>query len=241
MSTWMAAYEKGINDPTMSDADAVLYADSIVEAAQTSGFFSDRSGLERGTLGARKNRQSQYIRLWTTLVSYMLAKGNIAYEKTQHLKKNENYKKPSEIAGYLGDMALLFTVEGILSALLYGRGPEEDPETEETNYPMWAARMTVESIVSGIPFVREIPSAMYGSGNTPIGAFAGDLWDLGVQLEQAEADSAMRKAFVTASGTAFHIPSTQINRFIEAIWAEDEDDEFIWTELATGKRKRDDE
>lgn len=241
VSTWMAAYEKGINDPTMSDADAVLYADSIVEAAQTSGFFSDRSGLERGTLGARKNRQSQYIRLWTTLVSYMLAKGNIAYEKTQHLKKNENYKKPSEIAGYLGDMALLFTVEGILSALLYGRGPEEDPETEETNYPMWAARMTVESIVSGIPFVREIPAAMYGSGNTPIGAFAGDLWDLGVQLEQAEADSAMRKAFVTASGTAFHIPSTQINRFIEAIWAEDEDDEFIWTELATGKRKRDDE
>jgi len=227
ISTWMGAYEKGINELNLSDADSVLYADTQVEGAQTSGFFSDRSGLERGTLGFRKNRQAQAIRIWTTLISYMLAKGNIAYEKTA----NTNFRSPAQFAAWLSDMILLFTVEGIASALLYSELPEEDESVAA-----WVAWRTLESAGSGIPFIREVPSARFEGGNTPIGSFAYDSFDLWEQLAQGENDKAARKAFANVVGTAFHLPTGQIGRSVEtAIWAED--DPNAW-EYISGERNR---
>ena len=60
--TWYGAVWKGRNVENLSEAEAILFADTMVEGAQTSGIFSDRSGFERGTLGP-KIRQSQAVRL----------------------------------------------------------------------------------------------------------------------------------------------------------------------------------
>ncbi|KPK74248.1 MAG: hypothetical protein AMJ84_00225 [Acidithiobacillales bacterium SM23_46] len=216
--TWLGAYEKARNVDGENHQQSVLMADAAVEGAQTSGFFTDRSNIERGTL-SENTRQAEYIRIWTTLIGYMLAKGNIAYEKT----KNTNFRKPSQILYWSMDMILLFTVEGIASYLLYGRLPEEDDEGDELKrWAKWTAAATADSIVSGIPFVREIPSQRYGSGSTPIGAFAKDLFNVWVQAEQGEADEALRKALVNAVGTATHLPSSQTNRVLDAIWDEDD-------------------
>lgn len=228
VTTWLAAFDKGRNEENLSESDAVFYADSQVEAAQTSGFFSDRSGLERGTLGSRKVRQAQSIRIWTTLISYMLAKGNIAYEKT----KATDFRKPSQFAKYMGDMILLFTVEGMASALLYGQLPDDD---EPEDWGWWMAQKSVESVASGIPFVREVPAAMFGGGNTPLGSFATDVWDLGVQSSQLEADDAWRRVFINTLGTAGHLPASQTNRFIDVIWDEEDTE---WYEWALGKRDK---
>lgn len=228
ITTWLGAYEKGVNEMQLSEADAIIFADTQVEAAQTSGFFSDRSGLERGTLGLRKNRQSQYIRIWTTLISYMLAKGNLAYEKT----KNTNFRRPSEVLSYFTDLVLLYTVEGIASALLYAQLPEDD---DAEDWAAWVALRTADSIVSGVPFVREIPSSRFSGGNTPIGAFAKDSYELAVQLGQGEPDEAMRKALYNVTGTAFHIPSGQLGRTLEAIWFEDDPE---WWEYISGVKDR---
>lgn len=228
ITTWLGSYDKARNELRLDDNDAVLYADSQVEAAQTSGFFSDRSGLERGTLGKKKNRQSQYIRIWTTLISYMLAKGNLAYEKG----KSTNYRKPSEVAALLTDLVLLYVVEGMASALLYSSLPESD-EPEDVIW--WAAKETGLSVLSGVPFVREVPQSRFAGGNTPLGSFAHDLFTLVTQAAEGEPDAAARKALYNVTGTAFHLPMGQLGRTLETIWFED-DPEF-W-EYISGVREK---
>jgi hypothetical protein len=227
VTTWLAAFDKGRNELQLAEDKAVLYADSQVEAAQTSGFFSDRSGIERGTLGNRKNRQSQFIRIWTTLISYMLAKMNIAYEKT----KITDFKNPAQVAAYATDLILLFVVEGIASALLYGQLPDDD---EPEDWAWWVAQKSAESVVSGIPFVREVPAAAFGGGNTPLGAFAKDAWELGVQLRQGEADEALRRKFINTSGTLLHLPASQTDRFFDVVWDEEDTEWYDWI---LGKRE----
>jgi len=230
ISTWLGSYEQGTNEKSMGHDESVLYADSVVENAQTSGFFSDRSPLERGTL-SENIRQAEYIRIWTTLIGYMLAKGNIAYEKG----KLTNFRKPSEVLALSMDMVLLFTLEGMASALIYGNWPEDDDETGEKQTAKWVGEATVDSMVSGIPFLREIPNQRYGSGSTPIGAFAKDLLEVWDQAAQLEADEALIKTTIDVLGTAAHLPAAQTNRTLRAIWDEDETTPM---EYLTGPRKR---
>jgi hypothetical protein len=214
VATWMGAYEQAVNDPNItSDQDAINYADAQVENAQTSGLFSDRSGLERGTLGTR-TRQGQFVRLWTTLISYMLAKGNIAYEKG----RMTNFRDPKQVFDFAVDMMMLFTLEGIASSLLYGNWPGEEDEDETV--PGWIAKVTLESATAGIPLVREYNAARYGSGNTPVGSVFNDAWNFVHQVEQWEADEPLVKAGVKTFGTLFHLPASQLNRGIEAVFNE---------------------
>lgn len=229
ISTWLGSYEQGINEKSMGHDEAVLYADSVVENAQTSGFFSDRSPLERGTL-SENIRQAEFIRIWTTLIGYMLAKGNIAYEKTGQT----NFRKPSEVLKLAMDFVLLFTLEGMASAIIYGNWPEDDDETGKPQYAKWAAKATLDSMASGIPFIREIPSQRYGSGSTPLGAFAKDLLEVYDQAAQFEADDALVKTTIDALGITLHLPSAQANRTLRAIWDEDETTPM---EYLTGPRK----
>jgi hypothetical protein len=225
--TWWGAIWKANNELGLGEQEAVHYADAQVELAQTSGFFSDRSGIERGTLSAT-TRQGQFIRLWTTLISYMQRKGNLAYMKTQELKEDMSIINATM---YAIDMMLLFTIEGIASAMLYDRWDweEEDPE----KILLSAGKETLASIAAGIPFVREYQSAIYGSGNTPLGVLGNDLVKLYIQAMQGELDPALRKAFINSMGTLFHLPSSQTNRMLEALI--DEDDPEI-LEYFTGTR-----
>ena len=226
LTTWYGGYWKARNKMGLSDNEAVLYADAQVEMAQTSGFFTDRSGIERGTLSAT-TRQSQFVRLWTTLISYMARKGNLAYMKTNELKRELSFKNSIL---YATDMLLLFTVEGIASSWIYGRWDwEDDPE----ELMLMAMKETAASVAAGIPFVREVPSAAFGSGNTAIGGLSNDLFKLYIQAGQGEMDPALRKAFVNSFGTIFHLPASQTNRLLEALI--DEDDPEI-LEYLTGTR-----
>lgn len=232
--TWLGAYEKGLNEINqdkggLSEQEAIIYADTQVEAAQTSGFFSDRSGLERGTTGLRKNRQSQLLRIWTTLISYMLAKSNIAYEKY----KDTDFKDPKQVMDLLFDLIMLYTVEGILSALIYNRLPEDDDEPEE--WAKWAAVQSLDSLSAGIPFVREIWSARFGGGNTPVGVFSNDAFRLIEQLSQGDLDWSTIDALGDVVGTAAHLPTGQMSKTGEKLWEEGlTTDE--WWEYFTGPR-----
>jgi len=227
ITTWWGAIWKARNNLGLSEQDAVHYADAQVELAQTSGFFSDRSGIERGTLSAT-TRQNQFIRLWTTLISYMQRKGNLAYMKTQDLKEDLGILTATM---YAIDMMLLFTAEGIASAMLYGRWDWEEDDPAEMLIA--AGQETLLSMAAGIPFVREFQSAIYGSGNTPIGALGNDLVTLWIQGMQGEMDPALRKAFVNSMGTLFHLPASQTNRLLEAL-IDESDPELL--EYFTGTR-----
>ncbi len=226
VATWLGANWKAINKEGLNEADAILYADATVENSQTSGLFSDRSGIERGTLSGT-TRQSKWIRLWTTLVSYMLAKGNIAYEKGVALKKRPT---PANVILFLTDMILLYTMEGLAAAAIYGRWPDDE---DDDSFLEFAATETLLSVASGIPLLREGPGAMYGGGNTPIGALAHDMFDLYVQIGQGEMDDTLRRKAVNVGGLLLHLPSSQTNRFIDAL--ESTDDVELY-EYFTGKR-----
>ncbi len=230
--TWMGAYWNGRNNMALSEVDSRLFADSQVEGAQTSGIWADRSGIERGTLGNR-TRQSQYVRLWTTLISYMIRKQGLAYESTQKYKRSD--RTIGDAANLAIDYVMLFMVEGIASQLVYGNWPEGDDEEKMDAYNVaaWVGLATLDSMIAGIPFLREISTARYGSGNTPIGSLMKDVFDVIMQVKQGELDEQAITTTISALGTALHLPSSQVNRAIEAYMAED----AAWYEYLIGRRR----
>ena len=211
--TWMAGYHKAVNERGLGHDDAILYADSVVENAQTSGLFSDRSALERGTINNRAV-QSQFIRIWTTLGSYMIAKGNIAYGRAREVARRPTIPN---IANFATDMAMLFMVEAVIGMIIRGNWPDDDDPEEIAKAVAWE---TASSVVGTVPFVRELPSAKYGSGNTPIGAFVGDAYKAGYQVSQGELDPQAIKAVNNLGGTLFHYPSAQMNVLVDSYWAD---------------------
>src|SRR3546814_9083871 len=91
VSTWLAAEAKGL-ELFGGDVDrARSYADDVIVRAQATQEFVDKTPLQRGTL-SDSVRQSEYIRATTALASYMLAKGNIAYERT----RVTDFRKPAQ-------------------------------------------------------------------------------------------------------------------------------------------------
>lgn len=225
-TTWYGAAWKAQNIEGLSNAEAILYADTLVEGAQTSGIFSDRSGFERGTLGNRV-RQAQFVRLWATLLSYMLRKQGIFYEKAVKFRRDPSL---ANAAGFATDFMLLFVIEGIASQLIYGNWPgDDDDEIDALELARWTAVATADSIISGIPIVREVGTARYGSGNTPLGTVTKDIYDLMIQTGQMEIDEALIKTGVKVGGTLLHLPASQTNRIIEAAIADEaEFDEYIF-------------
>jgi hypothetical protein len=229
VSTWLGAYNRGLQDYNGDDAAAVTYADGVVEQAQTSGFFSDRSAIERGTL-SETTRQAEFVRSWTALISYMLAQGNIAYTRT----KQTDFRSIPQVVNLAGDMAMLFTLEALLVALIRGAWPGEDD-----SWLLWLGSESVYSVLGGIPFVRELSSAAKGFSvtGTPQAGFLNDIGKAGAQLRQGEIDASLLKSLNNVGGTLFHYPSSQMNRAIDAYWRENvEGEDVAPIEYVTGRR-----
>lgn len=66
--TWIAGYEQGLRKFGNDEAKAIAHADSLVKRAQGSGLFTDRSAIERGSLGTM-TRQNEFVKLFSTLGS----------------------------------------------------------------------------------------------------------------------------------------------------------------------------
>ncbi len=228
-ATWLAGYHKG-KAQNMPHAEAVRYADSIVENAQTSGLFSDRGGFERGTF-SDTTRQAEFVKIWTTLGSYMIAKGNIAFESY----KRTDFRNPAQVAGFMGDIGLLFFIEIFLAAALRGSWPSEEEE-----WWWWTVKAGGEQMLATIPIVREIPSFIkgFGGGGGPLGATMNDIAKVAQQTSQAEVDAALIKAYVGMVGTLTGAPSVQTNRAIDAAWREHVEGEDVNSiEYILGKRQ----
>ena len=223
-TTWLAGYRRAAGEGKSHD-EAVRYADGIVENAQTSGMFSDRSAIERGTL-TETTRQSEFVKLWTTLMSYMIAKGNIAFESY----RRTDFHNPRSVLSFGSDVLLLFAAEALLMGLIKGGLPGDD---DDESWWAWTGKTIGQQAISTIPFVREVPGMKYGGGNTPIGSTAGDLYKAFNQTQQGEVDQALVKAYVNLIGTATGLPAAQINRAVDAYWRED----AAPYEYVTGKRQ----
>jgi hypothetical protein len=225
--TWLAGYDKA-KAMDLNAEDSIKYADSQVDKAQGSGIFSDRSSIERGTL-SEETRQTEFVKLWTTLMSYMIAKGNIAVERYTET----DFKKLNETLSFGTDMLLLFSAEIILVAAIKGDAPDEDE-----SWLWWMAKRTAEQVISTIPVLREIPSFVkgFGAAGGPLGAFAKDIGGAITQTTQAEFDKSLIKSYINIVGTLTGAPSVQTNRLVDALWRETEGEDVPAIEYLTGSR-----
>ena len=207
---WLGAYNKVKN--TMSDVDAVQFADNTVARTQASAIFTDRTAFERGSL-SQNTRQSEFVRLWTVLGSYMFAKANIAYEQT----KKTSFRDPNQIARWMHDMFLLFVAEAIFIGLLRNTIPDEEDEDETVLG--FLGKESLNSLLSGMPIVRDGASALNGfQGGGALGGFWQEVGKLGTQVSQGELDAPLVKSLNNVGGVMFKYPSGQINRFFDTLW-----------------------
>jgi hypothetical protein len=243
--TWLGGYQQDLRMYGNDEAKAVAHADSIVKRAQASGLFSDRSAIERGSV-SRTTRQNDVIRLFTTLGSYMFAKFNVAYERgargSQVIRQEGlSVRSVQEAASMTLDMAFLFALEAVVMAALRGRLPdEEDDEDGDGMADEWAAFLAKEtafSVLGTIPFVRDIASV--GGGFEGGGAYGGITAELAkpfTEISQGEIDKGMVKSVISATGLFLGLPSSQINRSVDAGWRQAEDEDVAPIEYLLGKR-----
>ena len=233
MPTWLAGFRQAV-DEGKSEADAIAHADRIVARAAASGNFSDRSSIERGSL-SRDVRQNDVVRLFTALGSYMFAKFNVAYERTQQTQ----FKDPRQVLVWTTDMIMLFTVEAVLASLVRGQLPWGDEDDDDQDgWPEYLAKQTALSVTSTLPFIRDLASGVQGfSGGGAYGSIMDTMARPIYQASQGEVDKAFVRAVVDAGGLFLHAPSTQINRFVDAAWRQSEGDDVSPLEYIMGKSK----
>jgi hypothetical protein len=215
--TWAAAYERGTREHPLDDVEARAYADRAVARAQSTSLFHERSALERGTL-SENVRQTEFIRLWTVLASYMINKASNAYDITVRTQ----FSNPVSALKWAMDLSMLFIVEGILVAAIRGQLPDEEDDEGES-WPLFITRTTAEQVLGSFPFLREIPSLMKGfdgggSGGAFLGQVADALQQTGAAIEDPEEqlDVQLVKSINNVGGTVFHYPAAAINRMISA-------------------------
>lgn len=231
--TWMGAYEKGMSMDLVGQ-ELVTYADQRVVEASGSGVFADRSAMERGTL-SRQTRQNELVRGLTMLAGYMIRKMAIARRRTGET----NFKEIGQAMNWAVDMALLFTVEGLMFALVKGNIPDEEDEPEE--WAKTAAWETFASVGSGLPpFGRPVVAGIqgFGGGTSSIDIFAEQFGNAVTQAKQGDPDVTAAKAVIAMIGTATKTPGIATNRVIDWLDRADDGETPPWYELFTGNRDK---
>lgn len=237
--TWLGAEQAGM-EKFGNDIDrARAYADDVVTRAQGSGEFIDKSPLQRGTLGDNV-RQTEWIKATTALQGYMIAKGNLAYEQT----RKANLRNPRQAMKWAADMVMLFSIEGLLTAALTAKLPKDDEDDGLLDdLGEWAIKDALATFFGVIPGGGVLVDQFrgYDSSGVVAGAWKSyaDLLERVTPGEDGEVDmdKGVVKAAVTAGGVTLGIPSTQINKTIDAIEARADGRDVSPYEYLTGPKK----
>ena len=207
--TWLAAKRAGMEKFGNNAEQAIAFADRMVLRTQATGVFHERSAFERGTISS-KTRQTEMVRAFTPLMSFFIAKMNVAYERT----KDTKFTSPVSAAGWAADMTLLFTLEAAMAAFIYGSLPDtEDSENPAGDWMKFLAGETVKSAFAGVPGFREFASEAVGFRGGGIMSFAAEAFGrFTEQAGQGEMDAALVKAANNVGGMLLKYPSGQLNK-----------------------------
>lgn len=235
MVTWLGAEAKGMD---MFDGDlqrARRFADDAVQRSQASGQLHDKSALERGTFGDNI-QQSEMLRMTTVLMSYMIAKGNGAYEQT---RKTE-FQDPAQIGKWVINMGSLFVLEGMLIAALRGGHPDDEAEWDE--WAWWVASRGGLEMIGTIPVVGQFGSELRGytsqSPSARLFGQAADVFGQGERVIEGEGNArTAAKVAVWMAGSITGFPSAQTNRTMDALWDAYEGEEVTPWDAVHGKRR----
>lgn len=223
MPTWLGAYGAEL-ERSKNEAKAVAYADRMVARAQDSGLLGDRNALSRGTV-AKGVQQVDFIRLWSTLAGYMMAKANRGYITTARgVRDVKQAETPLEAmtaaANAAADLMLLYVAEGVMMGLLASMAYDDEPEAED--FARFVAREAALSVVGGFPVVRDAATGFQGYGT---GGVLGTVLEMPAnfwrQSVQGENDAPLRRSIADAVGLATGLPTTATMRVIEQAISDD--------------------
>ena len=236
--TWLGAHRQGMELFNGDEKKARQHADRMVARAQASGTFSDRSAFERGSLD-HGTRQNGFVKLFTTLGSYMFAKGNIAYEIYGRTARDiDGLNAKSFVAAMNGliDMLLIFTLEAVVYNLikgtLPGMGDGEEGDAEE--WAKFLARETALSMMGTVPGVRDLGSSLAGFD---AGAYASILAQFGgtaQQIGQGELDIGLFKSISSTAGILTGLPTGQLNKTVNAWYKLEQGEDISPVEFIMG-------
>lgn len=222
LPTFVASYERSLRDGK-TEQEAVDIAEFEVARAQGSGLMSDRGMIERGTIG-KKIRQSELPRLFTVLASYMFAKFNLAHQRIGETQ----FTDPVSVLKLMADLSLMFTLEAVLVSLMRNGLPDfdDDDETDALDFAKLAARETGLTMLGTFPVARDVGSGLsgFGTGGTYesyTGAVADLLASTGKAATGGEFTLNNIQSLISVGGTFFFIPTSQLNRTIDAFITND--------------------
>lgn len=213
--TWLAGETAGLKKFDGDAEKARAFADDLVIRAQSPDNFIDKSSISRGTLD-EKHRQSEIVKSTTMLLSYMIAKGNIAREKYQAT----SVTSPLQVAKFTVDMVQLFAVETIIMALVRNGLPDDEEDDGIADDWLWYLLKEVGlGSLATIPLLSQL--ATEGRGYTSQGVMErgwATLTDATGAWFDGELDRKDLKQAVLVSGTMAGVPSSQINTTADALW-----------------------
>lgn len=213
--TWWGAYEKAMADPKnrTDDKRAVALADQAVLDAQGGGQVKDLSGVQRGSSG---------LKLFTTFYHYF----NTTFNNTAEAYGRTDFKKPAQVALFAADMVLLYAAPALLSTLL--RAGLQGEWDDEKKLVKRIAADQISYLLGTVVLLREATAGVQAAAGVDPGfgysgpsstRFFSDLYRLGQQVNQGEADAAFWKSLNNVGGVLFHYPAGQINRTVEGFEA----------------------
>lgn len=232
--TWAAAFQKGMKQFKNDEVKAAHFADMTVQRSQGSGIWSDRSGIERGTL-SQTMRQNPFVTLLTTLGSYFFAKMNLIVERTQGLRAEP--VSVGAATSYALDMALLLAGEAAALALVKEAFDDDDGDDDD-NIAATIAMEAAKTFVAGLPVVRDVAGLSQGFQAGTYASILDTVWAPLKQAGQGEVDKALVKSVVNLTGMLTRLPSSQTNRIIDGAWRELEGDDVSVIEYLMGRSKK---
>jgi hypothetical protein len=222
--TWLGAYEKGLaqmkyeNAPNADarvaiEKQAAALADSAVIDSQSGGMVKDLAKVQRG---------SPIMKIFTNFYSYFSATYNLNVEAV----RRTNFKSPVEVGLLAVDMMIMNSIPVLfavaLKELLKG---ECDQDLECLANKLGHEQLSF--LFGQMILLREVGTAVDaatgGAGfgySGPAGLrFFSDMYKLGQQTNQGDADLAAFKAANSVAGALLHYPAGQVNATVEGIMA----------------------
>lgn len=216
--SWWGAYQKALSEDN-NEARSIALADQAVLDSQSGGQVKDLAAIQRG---------NGFKKLFTTFYGFFSTAYNLGVERT----KATNFKDARSIANLGVDYMLLYVAPAVMgalikSALTNGTEDFEDPEklmkmlaNEQMSYAM-GMMVGLREITGAAQTLAGVNTYNTGYGGPAGLRFFNELYKLGQQVNQGEADAALRRSVVNVAGVTLHLPSTQINRTLDgatAIW-----------------------
>lgn len=231
--TWMAAYDKGLEDYQGDEARARQYADHVIRTTQGSGRAIDQPKFMQ---------DGELQRLTTVFFSYFNMIGNRMGRQGDLLRRRGMTHLPRFVAG----MAFLWLIPAVMEQLMKGNltGDDDDDDEKQSNLIRALATYPAQTL----PLFRDLTNAAWGylDPNTPSFGYqvtpAGDVVDAmiktlpaAVDVARGEGDKTDAKNLLMGASYALGLPGRQLWRSTEHMINVSEGDDFSPQKLMMGE------